>query len=137
MSDMRKHMNLFESAYAEPMENQEIHSDEILDEGDLDTMDADTGVDVPEMDDVDSGLEGSLDIRSLVKMLPDVTDTNRFMNAVRKVQKGDVASLSMMETRELAHGFISLLKDDSGTTMKVLNKIKGVHSRPVDTDPAM
>jgi hypothetical protein len=132
---MRKYMTLLESAYTEPMESKDMSHDEMLDEGDLDMMEADADAEAPAMDDeVDNSLEGSLDIRSLVKMLPDVTDTNRFMNAVRKVQKGDVASLSMMETRELAHGFISLLKDDSTMTMKVLQKIKGVHSRAPEMD---
>ena len=121
-----------ESAYAEPMESDDMEMhEEVLDEGDLDTMDADMA---PDDTDVDLSLEGSLDPRSLAKMLPDVTDVNRFINAVHKVQKGDVASLSMMETRELAHAFISLLKDNPQSTMRVFAKLKSVHSRDDEMD---
>lgn len=134
MSDLRNYINLFESMdygtdeddiVDEAIVDEALVAEEIVDEAILDEFDA-AG------ETADLGLEGNLDIRGLAKLLPEVDDLNRFMIAVRKVQKGDNASLSMQETRQLAKAFISLLKDDSQMTMKAMQKLKMVH-----TDDAM
>lgn len=109
MSDIRNFINLMESA---------VEGDE--------EMIREFAPDAPE--EVDAGLEGTLDPRALAKLLPDVDDLARFVNAVRKVQKGDLATLTMLENRQLAAAFVSLLRDDSQQTMKVFQRLRMVHS---------
>ena len=143
MTDLRKHMNLFESMnfeedcgeekVIETADSAECAEDECDDEVNEDVVAEDIVseeiVDEAFEDGVEGGgLEGMLDPRGLAKLLPEVDDITRFTMAVRKVQKGDNASLSIQETRQLAKAFISLLKDDTQTTMKVLQKLKMVHS---------
>ena len=80
-------------------------------------------------------LAGALDPRALAKLLPEVDDLNKFINAVRKVQRGDIASLNMLENRQLAKAFISLLRDDTQMTQKVFQKLRMVHSDAPESTP--
>ncbi len=131
MDDLRKHINLFESLAATDdseivasiEEGSEEVSENVVVEDDEAILEFTTDMDG------DAGLEGALDPRALAKLLPEVDELSRFVNAVRKVQKGDIASLSMLETRQLAKAFISLLKDDSQMTMKVLQRLRMVHAK--------
>jgi hypothetical protein len=144
VTDFRKYMNLFESndfgtddAEIEEAfvpfkkKGEEDASDEDdkeeIEEGEEELVEfLDTSAD-------DAGLEGVLDPRQLAKLLPEVDDLTRFVNAVQKVKKGDIAALSIQEYRQLAKGFISLLKDDSQMTTKVLQRLKMVHGAEADT----
>jgi len=80
-------------------------------------------------------LAGALDPRALAKLLPEVDDLNKFINAVRKVQRGDIATLNMLENRQLAKAFISLLRDDTQMTQKVFQKLRMVHSDAPESTP--
>jgi hypothetical protein len=134
VSDLRNYINLFESMdygtdeddiVDEAIVDEGIVDEAIVDEAILDEFVAPTD---PAAVMGDGGLDGMIDPRGLAKLLPEVDDINRFTSAVRKVQKGDNASLSIQETRQLAKAFISLLKDDSQMTMKALQKLKMVSS---------
>jgi hypothetical protein len=145
VNDLRNYINLFESmdygTEEDDIVDEAIVDEAIVDEAiiDEDIVEEDI-VDEAILDEfvepapvVDSGLDGMIDPRGLAKLLPEVDDINRFSSAVRKVQKGDNASLSIQETRQLAKAFISLLKDDSQMTMKVLQKLKMVSSSSAPT----
>ena len=141
MDSLRNYINLFESmekACEEEVEEGfvpfEKKKDSCEDGEDCEkevTEDTLTEFDAAPMGgaDMETGLEGTLDPRGLAKLLPEVDDINRFTSAVRKVQKGDIPSLSISENRQLAKAFISLLMDDSNTTMKVLQKLRMVHTK--------
>lgn len=133
MNDLRNYINLMESIEKDCDESCEdkveesidtIEETESLEEGDAELLEF-----APDAAVEDMGLEGSLDIRGLAKLLPEVDDSNRFMSAVRKIQHGDLASLTIAETRQLAKAFVSMLKDDTQETMKVMQKLRLVHAK--------
>lgn len=77
-------------------------------------------------------LKGSLNAKQLADLLG-IKDTNLFNRSLRKVQKGDIDSLSRQEMTELAVAFVNLLAAEPEDTQKAMTAIKRVSAKPADS----
>ena len=119
---MREYIDTINKAFlaesVEPMVAEEIFDDiEVVENAEI----------VQELAGDDDSLSGTLDARALAKLLPEVDKLDPFVSAVRKVLRGSIETLTIIERTQLSKGFISLLRDSSEMTVKAMQRLKMVH----------
>jgi hypothetical protein len=82
------------------------------------------------------GLKGNLDVRSLIKLLPEVTEPQRFLTAFQKVKRGQEDRLTRHELLQFALAFISLLKEGREEKFKIIRKLSMI-SAPEAGEPGL
>jgi hypothetical protein len=68
-------------------------------------------------------LKGNVNIRAVAKLLPDITDVNKFVLAFQKIKRGREDTLTRLETAQVANAFISLMKGDFQEKMLIIRKM--------------
>lgn len=81
----------------------------------------------------DPELTGYLDIPTLTRMLPDITDLVAFTSAINKLRTGQDDILTRPEQTQLAAGFISLIREPAPQKLVTLNKMMTIQAVPQNT----
>lgn len=90
------------------------------------------------METIEAGLDGSVDVRGLLKFLPEVTDGPKFMTAMNKIKQGQIKNVNRLEMTQLALAFVSLLGDANDDRIKAVRKLATLKpSEPDQTTPGM
>lgn len=74
-------------------------------------------------------LTGTVSLPMLLKLLPDVTDPNRFRSAMRKLIRNDGQRLSLKEKDEIVNAFTSILKADRNEDMKLMRLLMRIEDK--------
>lgn len=91
-----------------------------------------SGSALPVADSISGPLQGTLDMRAVAAMLPEVNDAAKFASALQKVRLGRLERLTRWEKEQLSAAFISLLRADQNSTNAAMQKLRAIHSQEGD-----
>jgi hypothetical protein len=81
-----------------------------------------------EPEDNDEGASaGKIDVRSLIRKLPDVDSPRDFLTAYSKVRKGEIQNISQQEMQQMGYAFISLLRSGGKDMQNIIQKLAKIH----------
>lgn len=71
-------------------------------------------------------IKGNLDVRGMLKLLPEVDNQTQFMTGFNKLKQGREDSLTRQEMTQFANAFISLIKEPKEDKLAILRKLSMV-----------
>jgi hypothetical protein len=78
----------------------------------------------------DMPMQGVIPAPELAKLLPGIDDLNSFTSALEKIENNQMATLTIIENKQLANAFISLLMLPDAQKTLVVQKLMPMFQKP-------